>query len=135
MASVVRAALRARTPAAAAAANVTVSKGAPRIVSATVSSPASFGRPQARRAFSDDAVDRLSFPPEDLPNVAKQAQPTATGPLHDLPDWRFEDGTPAPERQAVRRNRRKQVMEDLRKKELVAEMEEDLEAGNLQQWY
>eukprot|EP01118_Nematostelium_gracile_P010161 TRINITY_DN3479_c0_g1_i1.p1 TRINITY_DN3479_c0_g1~~TRINITY_DN3479_c0_g1_i1.p1 ORF type:complete len:106 (-),score=30.06 TRINITY_DN3479_c0_g1_i1:70-387(-) len=57
------------------------------------------------------------------------------GPVHDLPDWYFADGSPAPEtpRQGQWKRKRSEIV--ARKERLIREMEVDIAKGNIKQFF
>jgi len=57
------------------------------------------------------------------------------GPLHDLPDWHYADGTPAPETVSQRRWKHKRLSEQQRIFQLTMEMKQDIKSGHWQQFY
>jgi len=57
------------------------------------------------------------------------------GPLHDLPDWYFADGTAAPSTPKQRKWAKKRLTVQERKDRLIKEMEEDIAKGNIRQFF
>jgi len=57
------------------------------------------------------------------------------GPIHDLPDWHFKDGTPAPESEKRLKWQYKRKKEKELIQQLWSEMEDDVKKGNWQQFY